>query len=98
MYLIIKHYERFALNVPGIPDSWPRWAKITAGTVKENHRTIPRVRLKTLTREQARALIKEGGLVEVFRNRSGIVYDTPDKAFYKKYHGAIDVPRMLGAE
>lgn len=98
MYLIIKHYERFSLNVPGIPDAWPRWAKITAGNVKVDYKTISRVRLKSLTREQAKELIKEGGLVEVHRDRNGIVYDTPDRAFYNKYHGAIDVPRMLGAE
>ena len=39
-YIIAKYYERFALNVPGVPDSWPQYLKITVVSVRENYRYV----------------------------------------------------------
>ena len=98
MFLIIKYFESFSLKVPGIPDAWPRWAKVSVGSIKEGNKTIPRVRFKLLDRVAAKKLIEENGLVESHRDRNGLVYDTPDRSFYKKYHKALSIPRSLGAE
>ena len=92
--LVVKYFERFTLNVPGVPDAWPQWAKITVATVKENYKPVKRLRTKHISREEARRLIRENGLVEVHSDRDGKVWDTPDKLFQRK-HAGIQVPQIV---
>ena len=42
---------------------------------------------KEISGKEARAIIKEHGLVKVLETREGCVYDTPDRAFFEKYNG-----------
>lgn len=98
MFAVIKYNERFALKVPGIQDTFPRWAKVVAANVKLPGRTFLRARIKPITRDCAQELIEENGLVETLRTRDGVVFDTPDHAFQKKYAGILDIPRNLGSE
>lgn len=94
LMLMIKYYERFSLNVPGVPDAWPKWAKVTVATVKENYKPVTRLRIKNITREEAVHLIQERGLVQVHRDTNGKVYDTPDKSFQSKYKG-MPIPYIV---
>ena len=92
--LVVKYFERFMLNVPGVPDAWPRWAKITVATVKENYKPVKRLRTKHISREEALEAIRENGLVESLRTKDGVVYDTKDGAFKKKARG-FHIPATL---
>lgn len=92
--LVVKYFERFTLNLPGIPDAWPQWAKITVATVKENYKPVARLRTKHISREEARRLIRENGLVEVYSDKNGKVWDTPDKIFHSNHKG-IQVPQIV---
>ena len=89
--LIIKYFEQFALKVPGAPDTYPRWGKVTAKKDQQGNKTI---KLKPITRDEAMETIRERGLVEVLRTKDGIVYDTRDGAFKKKARGYY-VPSTL---
>lgn len=94
MILVIKYFEQFALKVPGIPDAYPQWGLVM---VRQN-KSGGTVKLKQVTREEAMKEIRENGLVEMFRKpRLGVVFDTPDGAFKKKF-GKVSVPYNLGAE
>ena len=85
LLLVIKYYEKFTLPVPGEHDRWPRW-----GIVKVN--PDGKIHLKVVERSKAREVIRERGLIESHANDTfGKVYDTPDKAFQKRYAG-ISVP------
>lgn len=88
--LIIKFFERFRLNVPGTPDAFPRWGKVT---VKSNTRAGT-LRLKNIDREEALRIIEERGLVQTHSDRDGAVFDTPGRSFQKKYR-RIPVPVLL---
>lgn len=92
--LIIKYYERFTLNVPGTPDSWPQWAKITAVNVKENYKSVTRLRTKHIDRKEASRIIRENGLIEVHSDRNGRIWDTPGKSFQEKYKG-VPIPQIV---
>ena len=86
-YIIVKYFEEMALVTKGEKrEKFPRWGKVTvqrAGKQKGGKQA----HLKTITREQARALIARRGLVEVHRDENGIVYDTPDKIFQQANGG-----------
>lgn len=47
----------------------------------------PRKKGKILTKDEAKARIKELGLVKVCRNENGVIWDTPDKAFLTAFEG-----------
>lgn len=86
-YIIVKFFEEMAFRTKGAQrEKFPRWGKVTvqrAGKQKGGKQA----HLKTITREQARALIARRGLVEVHRDENGIVYDTPDKIFQQANGG-----------
>ena len=50
----------------------------------------PRKKGKTLTKDEAKARIKELGLVKVYRDENGVIWDTPDKAFLTAFEGMGD--------
>ena len=86
-YIIVKFFEEMSFRTKGAQrERYPAWGKVTIQRTgggkygKQAH-------LKTITREQARALIARRGLVEVHRDENGVVYDTPDKIFQKAHGG-----------
>lgn len=93
-YIIIKFYERMVFQDPAVKaDANPVWAKVVA-----RHRrgvATPVTDLLRISRLEALDIIRRDGLVEVLRNEHGVVFDTPDKAFWKEYHGEIGIPSML---
>lgn len=91
--LVIKYFERFSLNVPGTADAWPQWAKITPAKVRENYKSVTRLRLKRIDREEAKRLIRANGLVETFSDKNGKIWDTPDKSFQVRFKG-VPVPQL----
>lgn len=93
--LVIKYYERLVLNGPVAPDVWPQWMKVTVGTLKENYTKVTRYKTKQITREEAKQIIQENGLVEVYESKDGKVFDTPDRAFQKKYKGTLPIPVLV---
>lgn len=42
-----------------------------------------------ITKEQAKKIIAEYGLVQVHKNQFGTIYDTPDMMFQRMYAGTI---------
>ena len=92
--LVVKYFERLTLTVPGVPDAWPQWLRVTACTVRENYKSVKRLRTRHISREEARRLIRENGLVEVHSDRDGKVWDMPDKLFQRK-HAGIQVPQIV---
>ena len=44
---------------------------------------------KILTREKAMEMIRESGLVEVHRNKHGVIWDLPDEPMLQKYEGTF---------
>lgn len=42
-----------------------------------------------LTREKAMEMIRESGLVEVHRNKHGVIWDLPDEPMLQKYEGTF---------
>ena len=93
-YIICKYFERFALIVPGVPDSWPQYLKISVVSVRENYRYVNRFRTKHIDRHEAQRLIREGGLTEVLNTKDGKVWDTPDKSFQERYRG-LPIPTVV---
>lgn len=91
--LIIKFYERFTLKVPGIPDTWPQWAKVSTVNVKENGKRITRARIKRIKKEEALSIIRELGLVKVHEDRDGRIWDTPEHSFQNKNIG-LPIPLL----
>lgn len=49
-----------------------------------------------ITREKARKIINNCGLVRTLHNEDGDVYDTPDKDFQRKYQGIISIQPHIG--
>lgn len=47
----------------------------------------PRKKGKILSKDEAKARIKELGLVKVYRDENGVIWDTPDKEFFTKFEG-----------
>ena len=92
--IIIKFFERLALKVPGTPDAWPQWAKVTAVSVKENGKRITRARVKRIEKDEAMMLIRDNGLVKVFDDNDGRIWDTPGQSFRAKYSG-ISIPQLI---
>lgn len=45
---------------------------------------------KILTRDQAKKIIEEKGLVEVCNNRYGIIWDKPDEPMLNRYGGTFN--------
>ena len=89
-YIIIKYYERFALELPGIPDAFPAWWRVTV-----RHNSYGKVaELRPVTRAKALELIRAASLVEVHRDRDGIVFDTPEHGFWRR-HAGCRVPSVL---
>lgn len=79
-YLIIKYYSTLAFPLMGrSQDAFPEWAKVMV-RLKYGKRTAC---LVPLERKDALRIIKDNNMVEVVRNKHGIVYDTPDKSFLK---------------
>ena len=52
--------------------------------------TDPRKKGKTLSKEEAKARIKDLGLVKVYRDEHGVLWDTPDKEFLTAFEGIGD--------
>ena len=50
----------------------------------------PRKKGKILTKDEAKARIKELGLVKVYRDENGVIWDTPDKEFLTAFEGIGD--------
>ena len=47
----------------------------------------PRKKGKILTKDEAKARIKELGLVKVYSDENGVIWDTPDKEFLTAFEG-----------
>lgn len=47
----------------------------------------PRKKGKILSKDDAKARIKELGLVKVYRDENGVIWDTPDKTFLTAFEG-----------
>lgn len=93
-FIVIKYFERLSLTVPGVPDAWPQWLRVTACTVRENYKSVRRLRTKHIDRQEALRLIRESGLVLAHEDKNGKVWDTPDKTFQKTYKG-VSVPQVV---
>lgn len=52
--------------------------------------TDPRKKGKILSKDEAKAKIKELGLVKVCRNKNGVIWDTPNKEFLTAFEGIGD--------
>lgn len=50
----------------------------------------PRKKGKILSKDEAKARIKELGLVKVCHDESGVIWDTSDKAFFTEFEGMGD--------
>lgn len=84
-HIIIKYYEKFSMNLPGIPDRWTRYAKVTVANGKK-------IRAKEIDRKEAMDTIRKEGLALVHVDTQyGKIWDTPGKSFQKKYKG-IAIP------
>ena len=86
-YIIVKFFEEMALVPKGAKaERFPTWGKVTIQRTgggkfgKQAH-------LARISKEKARALIARRGLVEVHRDESGVVYDTPYKIFQQANGG-----------
>lgn len=88
--LIIKYYEVFTLHFRGAPDAFPQWLKVWPDEKKKG-----RLKTKHISKEEAMAAIREEGLVEVHKDKDGKVWDTPDRAFQKKYKGRVEIPLVV---
>lgn len=47
----------------------------------------PRKKGKEISKEEAKRIIREEGLVVAYKDREGTIWDTPDGAFYQEYKG-----------
>lgn len=56
----------------------------------------PRKKGKLLTKDEAKARIKELGLVKVYRDENGVIWDTPDKEFLTAFEGMGDEIKEIG--
>lgn len=56
----------------------------------------PRKKGKILSKDEAKARIKELGLVKVYRDENGVIWDTPDKAFLTAFEGIGDEIKEIG--
>lgn len=83
-FIIIKFYEQFALKMPGVPDSFTQWAVISA---RKDRSGNTKLRFKRLEHREAMGIVRENGLVEVLRNKQGVIFDTKKMTFQKRYHG-----------
>lgn len=52
--------------------------------------TDPRKKGKVLSKDEAKNRIKELGLVKVYRDENGVIWDTPDKEFLTAFEGIGD--------
>lgn len=52
--------------------------------------TDPRKKGKVLSKDEAKNRIKELGLVKVYRNKNGVIWDTPNKEFLTAFEGIGD--------
>lgn len=52
--------------------------------------TDPRKKGKILSKDEAKAKIKELGLVKVCHNKNGVIWDTPNKEFLTAFEGIGD--------
>ena len=90
LILVIKYFEKFALPLPGVNDRWPRWGVVTITP-------DGKMRMKVIERAEAKEKIAENGLVEyAVGDPNERIYDTPDRAFHKRYAGRVPVPNDLG--
>lgn len=48
---------------------------------------VAKRKIKQVTKKEAMRIIKEEGLVVALRCEDGVVWDTPDKAYYNKWKG-----------
>jgi hypothetical protein len=56
----------------------------------------PRKKGKILSKDEAKARIKELGLVKVYRDENGVIWDTPDKEFLTAFEGIGDEIEEIG--
>lgn len=56
----------------------------------------PRKKGKILSKDEAKARIKELGLVKVYRDENGVIWDTPDKEFLTAFKGMGDEIKEIG--
>lgn len=69
---IIRYYEK------------ARFVANEVGWVYE-YTTDPNKKGKRISKDKAKAIIKEEGLVLVHQNKFGCIWDTPDKEFRKRF-------------
>lgn len=56
----------------------------------------PRKKGKILTKDEAKTRIKELGLVKVYRDENGVIWDTPDKEFLTAFEGIGNEIKEIG--
>lgn len=56
----------------------------------------PRKKGKILSKDEAKARIKELGLVKVYRDENGVIWDTPKKEFFAEFEGMGDEIKEIG--
>lgn len=56
----------------------------------------PRKKGKILSKDEAKARIKELGLVKVYRDENGVIWDTSDKEFLTAFEGMGDEIKEIG--
>lgn len=81
---------RYNVSFLGITN--PEWCRVTAHATDKYLSRTHEARYHELTREQAKRLIKELGLVLVEKNKHGEIYGTPDRSFQAKYLNTISIP------
>lgn len=63
------------------------WTRFIGDAMRTYELCTTPAKAKEISGKEARTIIREYGLVKVHETRDGSVYDTPDRAFYKKYNG-----------
>lgn len=86
--IIIKYYEEFSFGFRD-SDSWPQWARLTAVPDRAGFR----LKVKSVTKREALAFIRENGLECALECEYGKVWDTPGRDFQARYKG-IRIPEI----
>lgn len=89
--IVIKFYEKLVLKVPGTQDAFTQWAVVSATKDKDGNNKL---KTRRIDHREAIRLIKENDLVEALRNKDGVVFDTKDNDFQKKYKG-VPIPMFV---
>lgn len=86
--LIIKYYETLIFT----PDQrYAQWAKVTPTKewvklpYQSRYEARPRASVKIISERRAKALIGKNNLVLVHEDKDGLIYDTADREFQRKW-------------